>query len=240
MITVEKEKQLKEAMKIMGLPSWLHWSAWFTKIMAFKIITITIMVILLKVSWYPDTDVSVFTNSDGFAIWIFFLVYTLSITTFCFMMSVLFSKANTAATITGLMWFIFATPYSFTQPNYESMSLASKMLVCLFHNTGMSYGFLLIFTHEANLEGLQWSNFWSPTSIDDDFSVGHVTIAMLVGALLYLLVALYIEQIFPGDFGVPRKWYFPVEGLFRSKEGDSMGALNGANGSANNKHMEDD
>lgn len=102
MITVEKEKQLKEAMKIMGLPSGLHWLAWFVKIMLFQIITISLMVVLLKVSWYPDTHVSVFTNTDWSALWVFMLCYSISITTFCFMMSVLFSKANTAATITGL------------------------------------------------------------------------------------------------------------------------------------------
>lgn len=219
MITVEKEKQLKEAMKIMGLPSGLHWTAWFVKIMSFQIITISLMVLLLKVSWYPNTDVSVFTNSNWLALWVFMLTYVMSITTFCFMMSVLFSKANTAATITGLLWFVFLAPYSFVQPNYSTLSLAAKMLTCLFHNSGMSFGFLLIFGHEGNNEGLQWSNFWTPTTIDDNFTVGHVTVMLLVAALLYLLIALYVEQIFPGEFGVPKKWYFPIAKLLPRGKG---------------------
>lgn len=48
-ITIEKERQLKEAMKIMGLPTWMHWTSWFIRIMVFMIIAIAIIVILLKV-----------------------------------------------------------------------------------------------------------------------------------------------------------------------------------------------
>lgn len=49
-IATEKEKQLKEAMKIMGLPNWLHWSGWFVKTMLFMTISISLIVMLLKVS----------------------------------------------------------------------------------------------------------------------------------------------------------------------------------------------
>lgn len=52
-IAMEKEKQLKEAMKIMGLPNWLHWLGWFIKSMAFMMISITLIVILLKVRVTP-------------------------------------------------------------------------------------------------------------------------------------------------------------------------------------------
>lgn len=48
-ITIEKEKQLKEAMKIMGLPCWMHWTSWYIRIKVFMIIAISIIVALLKV-----------------------------------------------------------------------------------------------------------------------------------------------------------------------------------------------
>lgn len=51
-ITVEKEKQLKEAMKIMGLPNWLHWTAWFIKSILFLTITISLIILIVKVR--PD------------------------------------------------------------------------------------------------------------------------------------------------------------------------------------------
>lgn len=47
-IAVEKEKQLKEVMKIMGMPVWLHWSSWFVRTMIFMIVSMTLMIGLLK------------------------------------------------------------------------------------------------------------------------------------------------------------------------------------------------
>lgn len=49
-IATEKELQLKEAMKIMGLPNWLHWTGWFVKSMIFLTLTISLIVLLLKVN----------------------------------------------------------------------------------------------------------------------------------------------------------------------------------------------
>lgn len=48
-IAIEKEKQLKESMKIMGLPNWLHWTGWFVRTMIYMVVSISLMVMLLKV-----------------------------------------------------------------------------------------------------------------------------------------------------------------------------------------------
>lgn len=48
-IAIEREKQLKEIMKLMGMPFWLHWTCWFLRTMIFMIISIIFMVVLLKV-----------------------------------------------------------------------------------------------------------------------------------------------------------------------------------------------
>lgn len=48
-VTLEKEQQLKETMKIMGLPCWLHWTSWFFKGFIQFTITVTLMTIMMKV-----------------------------------------------------------------------------------------------------------------------------------------------------------------------------------------------
>lgn len=207
-ITVEKEKQLKEVMKIMGLSNWLHWTAWFCKIMIFLLISITMITILLKVSWYPDTYIAVFTHTQWTILWFYLLIYSIATAMFCFMMSTFFSKANTAAAVAGLIFFIFYVPFTFTEQNYDMLSLAQKMLVSIFHNTAMSFGFLLMMKFEGTMEGLRWSNLFTPVTIDDDFTVGHTMIMMIISSFIYLGIALYVEKVFPGEFGVPSKWYF--------------------------------
>lgn len=135
-------------------------------------------------------------------------------TTLSFMLSVFFSKANTASAISGLIWFLFYLVYSFTSANYESLALYEKMLLSLFSNTAMAFGFQIIIRLEGTSEGLQWNNFWRPVSVDDNISIGLIMVMLLVCAVLYLLIALYVEQILPGDYGVPKPWYFPFTKSF--------------------------
>lgn len=206
-IAMEKEKQLKEAMKIMGLPNWLHWLGWFIKSMVFMMISITFIVILLKVPMFKSS-VSVFTYSNITTLWMFFFVYSISTTTYCFVLSVFFSRANTAAAVAGLVWFILYVPFMFTQQNYAQLSLFTKLVLCLSSNTAMAYGIQQILQFEGAGEGLNWSNMWRPVTIDDELTVGMTMALMLFTSLLYLLIALYVERVMPGSYGVAEPWDF--------------------------------
>lgn len=85
---------LQEAMKIMGLPNWLHWTAWFIKTFMFVMISVILIVLLLKVPWYPGTDLTVFSYSDPTLLLVYFILYMTASICFCFLISVLFSKGN--------------------------------------------------------------------------------------------------------------------------------------------------
>jgi len=62
---------------------------------------------------------------------------------------------------------------------------------------------------EGSGAGVQWSNFFEGSGPDDDFSMGHCIGMMLVNSLIYMTLALYIEGVWPGEYGVPLPWYFP-------------------------------
>lgn len=81
-------------MKIMGLPNWLHWLAWFIKSFIMLLVTITLVVIIMKAKWYPNTDYTVFTQSNPLVIYLFLTFYACATITFCFAISVFFSKGN--------------------------------------------------------------------------------------------------------------------------------------------------
>ncbi|XP_044269819.1 phospholipid-transporting ATPase ABCA3-like [Tribolium madens] len=208
-ITVEKEKQLKEVMKIMGLSNWIHWTAWFTKCFLFLLISLSFMTLLMTISWYPKTTFCVFTYSNPLILFLFLLFYICATITFCFSVSVFFSKANTAATVAGLLWFLSYAPYLFLQSQYDQLSLSIKLLVSLGSNTAMAYGFQLFLMFESTSEGIQWHNIWQPNTQDDSLTLGLIMIMLAVDTLIYLFIALYVETVFPGDYGTPQPWYFP-------------------------------
>ncbi|XP_055623836.1 phospholipid-transporting ATPase ABCA3-like [Toxorhynchites rutilus septentrionalis] len=204
-INVEKELQLKEAMKIMGLPSWLHWSAWFVKNMLLLIVSISLITMLLCI---PINNSSVLEYSDWTAVWFFLFVYCIAIVCFSFMMSVFFNKANLASGIAGLMWFVFMMPFNVTSQNYDSLGTGEKVGFSLFFNSAMGFGVLSTMRMEANQLGMRWSSLFTPATIDDGMSVGLIMVMLLVDALIYLTIALYVEQVMPGEFGVAKPWNF--------------------------------
>lgn len=130
------------------------------------------------------------------------------------MLSVFFSKANTAGAVSGLIWFLSYSVYSFTYASYDQLELYQKLLMSLFSNTAMAFGFQLIIRLEGSSEGLQWNNFFRSVSVDDSLSIGLLVISLLIAAFLYLMIALYVEKIFPGEYGVPEPWYFPFTRTF--------------------------
>ncbi|XP_062556229.1 phospholipid-transporting ATPase ABCA3-like [Armigeres subalbatus] len=207
-ITVEKERQLKETMKIMGLSTWIHWSAWFVKSILLQTVSISLIAALLCARVATNSDLAVFEHSEWSVVWIYLFVFSVTSICYCFMMSTIFSKANVAAGVSGLFWFIMMVPYTIVFANYASLTLAVKLSLCLFSNSAMSFGFMLIMRHEGTSSGLQWSNLFEPVTVDDNLTVGYTMVMLMIDACLYLLVALYIEKVFPGDFGVGQPWYF--------------------------------
>lgn len=161
-----------------------------------------------------DSSIAVFTNSNWFALWVFLFVYSIAMTTYCFISSVLFSQSNTAAAVSGLMWFISYMPYMFLTLGPVKMSLIVKLIACMSPNVAMAFGCLTIVELERNLKGLQWSNFWGYPMADSNLSVGLTVCFMLISSILFLLITLYIEKVLPGEYGVPEEWDFPFKKEF--------------------------
>uniref|UniRef100_A0A8C2JZ56 ATP-binding cassette, sub-family A (ABC1), member 3b n=1 Tax=Cyprinus carpio TaxID=7962 RepID=A0A8C2JZ56_CYPCA len=123
--------------------------------------------------------------------------------------SVSFSPvANVAAAAGGFIYFLSYLPYVFLWPRYDLLSHAQKVSACLISNVAMAMGAQLIGMFEGKGTGIQWHNLFEPVTVDDDFSLAQVLALLLLDSVLYALVAWYLEAVFPGEYGVPRPWYF--------------------------------
>ncbi|XP_022253456.1 ATP-binding cassette sub-family A member 3-like [Limulus polyphemus] len=374
-IVIEKEKRLKESMKMMGLRTWLHWSAWYFKYLIFLLISVTIITILVTVK--VSHGVCVFDKSNPFIIFLLLFVYILTTICFCFLISTLFSKVphplglvvdaftqdciylyrvtllfdigshllasgvcpviliswriliipSPAGWLSGdmilqgagpatksalyslsqnqkkylpigeppvfhllqvetqefwygkeleqlrfyvlswewiwtsqqycnnkaynahcrdrvyhktasgftlwLSWewswtsqqycnnkfcssrswydfFLTFTPYFFIQPRYSEMSLRQKLASCLFSNTALAMSSMQLAMWEGTGAGAQWNNISSSSSPDDKLSLQLIFLMLVFDGILYLVLTLYIETAFPGEYGVPQPWYFPI------------------------------
>uniref|UniRef100_A0AAY4BFC7 ABC transporter domain-containing protein n=1 Tax=Denticeps clupeoides TaxID=299321 RepID=A0AAY4BFC7_9TELE len=206
-VVQERERKLKEYMRMMGLSNWLHWSAWF--LMFFLLLSVSIVFItLLFCVKVGKLCVAVLTYSDPTLVFAFLIVFAVSTVSFSFMISTFFCRANVAAAAGGFLYFLSYLPYIFLWPRYDLLSYAQKASACLISNVAMAMGAQLIGMFEGKGSGIQWSTMFEPVTVDDDFSLGQVMAMLLLDAVLYGLVAWYVEAVFPGEYGVPLPWYF--------------------------------
>ncbi|XP_050346196.1 ATP-binding cassette sub-family A member 2-like isoform X2 [Nymphalis io] len=216
-ITIEKELQLKETMKIMGLPTWLHWTAWFCKQFIFFVVTSALLVIILKVNWFTSeqgfSDYAVFTNTHWTVLYFYIILYLSCTICFCFMISGLFSKGSTAALFGGVIWFMSFIPAVLLGLDIE-IPFIIQCISCFSINSAMSLGFKIILSKE-NTGGMQWGDFFTTHSVDSNrLLFGHVCLFLLVDTILYMMIALYLEQVLPGPLGTPKPWYFLFQKSF--------------------------
>lgn len=197
----------QDCMKIMGMRGWLNWLAWFLKYFIFLLIAVTLATILLTVNF--NSNDRVLNQTSPGVLFVFLMLYALSSIMFCFCITVFFSKANMAAAVGGFLWFFSYTPYFFIAPYYNTMSFGAKAVLCLLSNVAMAMGARLIGKFEGIGIGSQWSNINQGPSIDDDFSLDVVMVMLVVDSLIYGLIAWYVEAVYPGDYNVPKSWYFP-------------------------------
>ncbi len=69
---------------------------------------------------------------------------------------------------------------------------------------------VLVFTVHWSCSGVgvQWSNFDRAVTIDEDWSLLYSMMMMLIDCVLYGVIAWYIDNVFPGDYGLPQPAYF--------------------------------
>ncbi|XP_030384717.1 ATP-binding cassette sub-family A member 3-like [Scaptodrosophila lebanonensis] len=211
-IAAEKEAQLKEIMKLLDLHNWLHWVAWFIKsyLVLFVITVIILVMLLVGINAPPVLPYSSFT-----ALLFFFHFYIVASICFSFMVAAFFSKASSSAAILIIVWFISYMPFTYALMYYDKLGLAIKLILCfLFSNTALGFGAHIIVAFEQMGEGITWGNIFSSVSVDDNISLLHVIITLVLGSVLYMLICLYVEQIHPGHYGIAKKWYFPFQRKF--------------------------
>uniref|UniRef100_A0A8C4H0N4 ABC transporter domain-containing protein n=1 Tax=Dicentrarchus labrax TaxID=13489 RepID=A0A8C4H0N4_DICLA len=205
-VVQEKERKLKEYMRMMGLSNWLHWSAWFLMFFLFLSVSVFFVTLLLCIQVSPNG--AVLSYSDPTLVFVFLLVFTVATINFSFMISTFFSRANVAAAAGGFIYFLSYLPYLFLWPRYDLLTHAQKVSACLISNVAMAMGSQLIGMFEGKGTGIQWSNMFDSVTVDDDFSMAQVLGLLLFDSVLYWLVAWYMEAVFPGEYGVPLPSYF--------------------------------
>nr|XP_009931047.1 PREDICTED: ATP-binding cassette sub-family A member 12 [Opisthocomus hoazin] len=199
----EKDLRLYEYMKMMGVNASSHFIAWFIECAIFLLITVTFLVIVLKVG-----DILPKTNTA--LLFLYLMDYSLSIIAMSYFISVFFNNTNIAALVGSLVYILTFFPFIVLLVIENHLSFSVKSLLSLLSPTAFSYASQYIARYEAQGIGLQWDNMYKSPMIGDNTSFGWMCWLILIDSFIYFILGWYIRNVFPGRYGMAAPWYFPL------------------------------
>ncbi|XP_030838884.1 uncharacterized protein LOC100890089 isoform X4 [Strongylocentrotus purpuratus] len=207
-LVYEKERGIEELMKVMGLPAGANWWAWFiSNSLLLVLLSCVVVIIMTYGNILPMTDWSLLL--------VFILDYFFSLIMFCYLASAVFQRASIASLASILVYLIFYLPYIAIFASESLLDALWKLIVpCIFFPSTFSIGCLVISQFENMGVGAQWHLIWNNALDEEISSMAFVLIALAVDGAVYLILGWYIKTLFPGKYGVPRKWYFPLQPSF--------------------------
>ncbi|XP_026353368.1 retinal-specific phospholipid-transporting ATPase ABCA4 [Ursus arctos] len=203
-IVLEKELRLKETLKNQGVSNAVIWCTWFLdsfSIMSMSIFLLTIFIMHGRILHY----------SNPFILFLFLSAFSTATIMQCFLLSTFFSRASLAAACSGVIYFTLYLPHILCFAWQDRMTADLKMAVSLLSPVAFGFGTEYLARFEEQGLGLQWSNIGNSPMEGDEFSFLMSMKMMLLDAALYGLLAWYLDQVFPGDYGTPLPWYFLLQ-----------------------------
>uniref|UniRef100_A0A9J7YTW7 P-type phospholipid transporter n=1 Tax=Cyprinus carpio carpio TaxID=630221 RepID=A0A9J7YTW7_CYPCA len=198
-VVYEKEARLKETMRIMGLDNGILWLSWFISSLVPLLISAGLLVLLLKMG-------NLLPYSDPAIVFLFLGSFAVVTIMQCFLISTAFARANLAAACGGIIYFTLYLPYVLCVAWQDYVGFTAKSLLS---PVAFGFGCEYFALFEEQGVGIQWNNLFSSPLEEDSYNLTTCLVLMYFDAFLYGVMTWYIEAVFPGQYGIPRPWYFP-------------------------------
>ncbi|XP_067571497.1 cholesterol transporter ABCA5 isoform X1 [Pseudorca crassidens] len=203
-IVAEKEKKLKEFLKIMGLHDTAFWLSWVLLYTSLIFLMSLLMAVIATAS-------SLFPQSSCFVIFLLFFLYGLSSVFFALMLTPLFKKSKHV----GIVEFLVTVALGFVGLLIVLVESFPKSLVWLlspFCQCTFLIGIAQVMHLEDFNEGALFSNL-----TEGPYPLIITIIMLAFNSIFYVLLAVYLDQVIPGEFGLRRSSFYFLKPSYWSK-----------------------
>ncbi|XP_005743441.1 cholesterol transporter ABCA5 isoform X2 [Pundamilia nyererei] len=203
-VAAEKEHRLKDTMTMMGLYDTAFWLSWG---LLYAALVTTMSILMAIIATYT----ALFPNSNFLVIFFLIFLYGISSIFFSFMLTPLFKKPKFASTVGSMLTVVFGCLSLFTVL-VKDFPQPLVWLLCLLSPSAFSIGIAQVVYLEAQGDGAVFS------SLTNGPHPLYVPLLMLVvDCILYLLLATYLDQVLPGEFGMRRSLVYFLKPSYWSK-----------------------
>ncbi|NXD41638.1 ABCA5 protein, partial [Copsychus sechellarum] len=203
-IVAEKERKLKEFLKILGLHDTAFWLSWVLLYVSLIFVMSILMAVIATAS-------SLFPQSSAFVIFLLFFLYGVSSVFFALMLTPLFKKSKHV----GIVEFLATLVFGFVGLNIVLLEDFPKSFVWILSPL-CQCSFLIGVAQVMHLEDYEDGATFAKINAGP-YPLCISLILLVLDSIFYLLVAVYLDQVIPGEFGLRRTPFFFMKPSFWSK-----------------------
>lgn len=194
LIVIEKENKIKETMNIMGLSSFSYWMSWVTYYLAvYTVISIVNTIISSGIMKYSNPGI----------IFVYYELYAFTCIAYSILITVFFSRSRSAVMV-GLMIFISTYFISFGL-NDKNTDEDSKNAASLIPNVALALACNVLSGFEQGQSGVTFDNIFTAYQ---NYKFVTCLGFFILDTIIFILLAWYLEKVWPNDYGTKRSWYF--------------------------------
>jgi hypothetical protein len=199
-IVEEKEKKLKEGMRMMGLSEPAYFASWVLTQLFISTLTVVVGTYIIQLG-------QLFPRSDIRLVFVLLVAYSVSMVPSCVIISIMFSKTKSAGQATNIfgLQILLALPMRLIDGH-----MALKTLLSVFSPVALGQALTRIIELEVEGAGLQWANLGSSNG-HGAISAGRALLALVASTLGFSLLAVYLSFVLPGEYGLKRHPCFPCQ-----------------------------
>ncbi|GMH37365.1 hypothetical protein BSKO_05238 [Bryopsis sp. KO-2023] len=191
-IVREKELRLREGMRILGLKDGPYWVSWA---ITHGLYFLAIAIILALVGWYP------LGRSQPLLLGLFYFTAGLSLITYGFCISTLFSKAKIAGTLTLLIYVLSMVP-GIVAPIADQHGGPSWNAACLLPPSAIVMFARVLDTWEYQADrGLNFETAAQSIHYEHHFSLASIFGIVLADVVIFAVLTWYLDKVIPKEFG---------------------------------------
>ncbi|XP_047474330.1 phospholipid-transporting ATPase ABCA3-like [Penaeus chinensis] len=203
LVVDEKEKKIKEGMKMMGLRDSVYWLSWFSVYFMYVLLLAVICIIVLPLA-------RVFVHANLFLLFLLFILYGSSSIVFALMLTPFFDKAKVAGVVGNLLQVAMSLLYYLQVFLEDDMGQGTFWALGLLSPCAFSLALDKVILFDSSSEGLNFSNVWEGPGLPFAGSL----IMISIDICLYLFLAFYLDNVLPSEYGTKRKPWFIFEKSF--------------------------
>ena len=190
----EKEKKIKEGMKIMGLGEGEYFLSYFIQYVIIQIITTFIISLLFLV---------VLSRTPLYFIYVTVFLWSLDVFALIYFFQSFIDKTRIALVLSLVIYFIMYCASLACM--FEKSSRALKVVLSLLPPVNLNLGILLMSKFEYHFRNFYDRDFMI---YHTNYSLGLTYLMFVCDFFLYLFIGYYLHNVLPHDFGIRRPLNF--------------------------------